>query len=100
MASNSLPTIRLNTLINKWNENPNFLNALPEFNFVVPLAQKIKEKNCTCGLGSEMAAAQNAFNLISASLSDEAVGRMKVLFETEKLCFAIESQNDFNVQCY
>lgn len=100
MTPDSHPTITFNTLLQKWNENPNFFNGLPEYCFVVPLAEKIKEKNCTCGMGQELAAARAAFNLISTSLSEEAVSRMKALFNVEKLCFGLESQDGFDVRCY
>lgn len=93
-------TITTNSLINKWNENPDLFNLLQEFCFIPPLAAKIKAKNCTCGLGKEIQAATSAFNLIVESLSDNSVTKMKNLFNLEKLCFGIQTSDNFEVKCY
>jgi hypothetical protein len=98
--STTYQTITVNSLINKWNETSEIFNELPEFCFIPPLAAKIKAKNCTCGLGSEIAAATTAFNLVVDSLPDSSVVKMKSLFQTEQLCFGIQTSGNFEVKCY
>lgn len=98
--SQNIQTIILNTLLEKWKENPNIFDALPEFNFVPPLGAKIKEKGCTCGMGTEIGTARSAFNSVVSNLNEEQVGRMKFLFEKEQLCFGIQTNDTFDVKCY
>lgn len=100
MHVQTIQTIMVNSLIEKYNQNSNIFNGLPEFNFIAPLAEKIKSKGCTCGMGSEMGFANEIFNNTVLNLNDESVTRIKDLLQMEKLCFGVQTQNGFEVKCY
>lgn len=100
MSAKTIETIMVNNLVQRYNANPDIFNALPEFSFIGPLAAKIKAKGCTCGLGGELHAANEVFNMTVSHLNDEQVSRMKTLLGVESLYFGIQNQNGFELKSY
>ncbi len=95
-------TVVLNTLFALFASNPDAFNALPEFAFVVPLAERLKRKGCSCGEGQNIADATAKFNEVVQALPEESIARIKAILNVGpgKLLFGIQTGTDFHVKEY
>ncbi len=92
--------LSIKDFFNLYADNENLFNAMPEFNFMLGLAKKIKEQKCGCGLNTEIAQAERKFNEIVQCFNEETVDRISNLLKREKLCFGIQSAGNFEIKCY
>lgn len=97
--SETIRPISVRDFMSKYIEDEKFFDYLPEFSFIKPVSQKAKEKNCTCGLGPEIARVTEMYNDFVESISPELQIKVKAVFGTEKLCFAIQKADDYSVKC-
>ena len=92
--------ITMNELLNKYTEDENVFKTLPEFSFLQPLAETIKRKGCRCGQNQALHQAQETFNQTVSNFDESATPKMKFFFLTEKLCFGVQTVNNFEIKCY
>lgn len=97
---NITPTITINNLINQLNHDPKLFEEISEFNFAVPLADKVRARKCQCGLGADFAAATQVFNQVAQNLSSETIDKLKKNFNTDKICFGVQTKFNFELKCY
>lgn len=98
--SETLHPITVRDFMGKYMEDTRFFEYLPEFTFIKHVAQKAKEKNCTCGLGNEIAAVTQVFNDFVQDVSPELQQKVQAVFGVQKLCFAVQSADSYDVKCY
>lgn len=98
--ANPSPVLVLNNLFELYKGDPRVFQQLPEFAFIIPLAEKIKAKGCMCGLRNEVAEATQTFNVIVKTLTPEAQQRMKTVLGRDPLIFGLQSPTGFESITY
>lgn len=96
----TIQSITVRDFIGKYQQDENVFKDIPEFSFIKPVAAKVKQQNCFCGLGEQMNRATLTFNDIVNDLSEETINKIRVLFQTETVCFGIQVQGGFSTRCY
>jgi hypothetical protein len=94
------PTITINVLINYLNNDKKLFEGISDFNFMIPLADKLKKRGCMCGLGGDFAAATHTFNEIVQNLKPETIEILKKNFNTNNLCFGVQTKLNYGLKCY
>lgn len=103
MSNNVQQTLGVRNFMNKYLENENIFSELPEFLFIQPVARKVKEKKCTCGLNPEIARTTLAFNDLVENLDISVAQKVASVFgiQEESICFGLQQQDgSFHVKCY
>lgn len=94
---NNIQVIDVKKLVEMWRKDENIFLAIPEFQFIIPLASKVKEKNCYCGLSKELQDITYHYNSIIRNLEENTISRIKSVFGFTKLSFAIQTSQNFEV---
>lgn len=93
-------TLNLQFIIQYINGQANPFVGLHEFDFLNPLAAKVKTKGCYCGLGGETAERIKEFNEIAQNISPESIVTLKERLGLDKICFGIQTINNYITKCY
>jgi hypothetical protein len=97
----TIQTLGVRDFISKYVTDQTLFDQIPEFSFIKPVAQKTKEKNCTCGLGPEIARTTLTFNDFVAELTPEIIEKVRQVFGITQVCFGLQQQDGaFHVKCY
>lgn len=93
-------TLSLQFIIQHINGDNNPFKGLHEFDFLNPLAAQVKRKGCYCGLGGEMAERVKELNQIAQNITPESITVLKQRLDLDKICFGIQTSNNYDTKCY
>jgi len=94
------PTITINNLVNYLNHQPDLYRNIPEFHFAIPLADKVKQRGCHCGLGGDFAATTTQFSTMAQNISPESIEIIKKQLNIDKICFGVQTKHNYELKCY
>jgi hypothetical protein len=99
--SNRTVTLGVRDFVNKYVTDQNIFSFLPEFSFIKPVAAKVKEKGCTCGLNQEIQRVTAIYNDFVDSVDVDLAQKVAVTFNLDKVCFGIQdAQGNYSVKCF